>query len=99
MACGGKTSIATKDIVRLAEVITAKNMDSIAMKYMNMEWETLENLKGENKDDAQAFTRDVLRKWCYMNSGPHQAEVNFFLTLFRSEYEHKIWKIDKPTFG
>ena len=77
MATGGKKSVTTKQIVLLAEVITLKNMDSIAMKYMNIEWEDLENLKIENKGDTHAFNRDVLRKWCYMNSGPNQVEVRF----------------------
>ena len=37
------------------------------------EW--LDNLKRENKEDAQAFSRAVIRKWCNMNSGPNQVKV------------------------
>ena len=46
------------------------------MKYLGIEWETLENLKRENKDDAQAFSREVIRKWCYMNYGPDEVKVS-----------------------
>ena len=69
-------SITNKDIVRLAEAISAKKVEVIAIKYMGIEWETLENLKRENKDDAQAFSRDVIRKWRYMNSGPDEVKVS-----------------------
>ena len=70
-------SITNKDIARLAEAISAKNMELIAMKYMGIEWATLENLKRENKEDAQAFSREVIRKWCYMNFRPDQVKVGF----------------------
>ena len=76
MATGENASITDKDIVRLAEVISAKNLESIAMKYMCMDWETLENLKRQHRDDIQGFSRDVFRKWCYMNSGPNQVKVS-----------------------
>ena len=69
-------SITNKDIARLAEAISAKNMELIAMKYLGIEWETLENLKRENKEHAQAFSREVIRKWCYMNSGPDEVKVS-----------------------
>ena len=76
MTTGGDASVTNKDIVRLAEAISAKNVESIALGYMGIEWETLENLKTENKDDAKGFSRDVIRRWCNMNSGPDQIKVS-----------------------
>ena len=76
MATGRDCVVTNEDIVRLAEAISAKNMEAIAMKYMGIDWETLENLRRENKEDAQAFSRGVIRKWCYMNSGPDQVKVS-----------------------
>ena len=76
MATGLGVSVTNKDIARLAEAISAKNMELIAIKYMGIEWATLENLKRENKEDAQAFSRDIIRKWCYMNSGPDEVKVS-----------------------
>ena len=76
MATGGVRCISNKMIVRLAESISARNLELIAMKYLGIEWETLENLKRQHREDVQAFSRDVIRKWCYMNSGPDQIEVS-----------------------
>ena len=76
MATGGERSISNNMIVRLAEAISAKNLELIAMKYMGIEWATLENLKRQHRDDIEAFSRDVIRKWCYTNSGPDQKEVS-----------------------
>ena len=76
MATGGGRSISNNMIVRLAEAISAKNLEVMAMKYMGIEWETLENLKRQHREDVQAFSRDVIRKWCYMNSGPDQIQVS-----------------------
>ena len=87
MATGGDASETNKDIVRLAEAISAKNVESIALRYMGIEWETLENLKTENKDDAKGFSRDVIRVWCNMNSGPDQIKVS--CNTHKYKYKHK----------
>ena len=75
MATGGERSISNNMMVRLSEAISAKNLELIAIKYMGIESETLDNLKRQHREDVQAFSRDVIRKWCYMNSGPDQIEV------------------------
>ena len=76
MATGGERRITDSMIACLAEAISAKNLESIAMKYMGIEWETLENLKRQYRDDIQGFSRDIIRKWCYMNPGPDQVKVS-----------------------
>ena len=82
-------SITDKDTARLAEAISAKNMEVIAMKYIGIEWETLENLKRENKDDAQAFSRDVMRKWFYMKSGPDEIKVSQHVNINMNNMPNK----------
>ena len=77
MATGGDYSITDSIVVRLAEAISAKNLESIAMKYMGIESETLENLRRQHRDDipVQGLSGDIIRKWCYMNPGPDQVKV------------------------
>ena len=76
MATAGERSISNNMMVRLAEAISAKNLELIAMKYMGIEWATLENLKRQHRDDVEAFSTDIIRKWCYIKSGPDQIEVS-----------------------
>ena len=79
MASGGSPDQLTrKQIVRLATAISADNMAAIAEGYMDIETETVKNLQYENRDKAQAFTRDVIRLWTNKNSGPNQIQVTFY---------------------
>ena len=75
MATEGDYSITDNIIVRLAKAISAKHIESIAIEYMGIEGETLENLRRQHREDVEAFSRDVLRKWCCMNSGPEGTKV------------------------
>ena len=74
-AGGGNETLTPKQIVRLAVVISADNMAAIAEGYMGIEPETVKNLKYENRDNAQAFSREIIRHWANKNSGPNQVEV------------------------
>ena len=77
MATGGDPDQLTrKQIVRLAAAISADSMASIAEGYMDISDETIKNLQYENKGQAQAFNRDVIKHWMYGNSGPTQIQVN-----------------------
>ena len=71
----GDSSITENIIARLANAISAKHVESIASEYMSIERGTLENLGRKHREDVEAFSRDVLRKWCYMNSGPDEIKV------------------------
>ena len=76
MAADGSTNITDAIIVRLAEGIAAEKLESLAMKHMDINWETLQNLKREYREDIEAFSRDVIRKWSNKrSSGPDQIKV------------------------
>ena len=62
-------------IVRLAAKIEAKNMPAIAEDYIHISSETIKNKKYENKDDAEAFNREILRFWANRNQ-ENQVHVN-----------------------
>ena len=76
MASKGNTGQLTQlQIVRLAAKIAAKNMAPIAEGYMGIDEATIENKKYENKDDADAFNRAMLRTWANRNP-ENQVHVN-----------------------
>ena len=65
-----------RQIVRLAAVISADNMAAIADGYMDISDETIKNKKYENKDNAEAFNREILNYWSYKNSEDDQVYVS-----------------------
>ena len=66
--------VTRKQIVRLAAAITANNMESIAEGYMDIDNETVKNLR-RDASNSEGFNRDVLRYWTNKNSGPSQVRV------------------------
>ena len=73
MATGGdlKQQLTNRQIVRLAAAISANDMAAIAEGYMDIDEATIKNKKYENKDDAQAFNREIIKVWIYKNSGDY----------------------------
>ena len=69
MAAGDYHHVSEEVIASLADAITASNMESIALKYLDIDWQTIEELKREG------FNRDVLRKWTFRNRGQQQVKV------------------------
>ena len=70
-----KQQLTRKQIVRLSAAISANNMMGIAEGYMDIDEATIQNKKFENKEDAQAFNRAIIKTWLYKN--PHnQVEVS-----------------------
>ena len=80
MATSGEPAghVTRKQIVRLAAAISADNMESIAEGYMDMDNETVKNIR-RDASNSEAFNRDVIRYWTNKNSGPSQIRVRNFL--------------------
>ena len=70
-----KGRLTNNQIVRLARAISSRDMESIALGYLGLEDETIKNVKYENKDNAEAFNRDIIRRWTYQNAGDKQTQV------------------------
>ena len=71
-------NLTPRQIVRLAAAISADNMATIARGYMNIPSETIENISIKNKDDTDAFKRQILKYW--RNKNPKdQVKVNNFV--------------------
>ena len=56
-----------KQIVRLGAAISADNMAAIAEGYMDIDDTTIKNLQYENKGQAQAFNREIIKHWAHKN--------------------------------
>ena len=61
--------------VRLGRAIASPDMESIALGYLNFDDETIKNLQYEHRGNAEAFNRDILKRWAYQNPGPDQVKV------------------------
>ena len=57
------------EIVKLASVISAYDMESIALVYLCLEPETIENLKVESRGSSQQFNQEIIRRWAYQSVG------------------------------
>ena len=55
--------VTQRQIVRLGAAISADNMESIAEGYMDIDPETVKNLRDENRGKAEAFNRAIIRYW------------------------------------
>ena len=77
MATGGDSGqLTNRQIVRLAAAISANNMVAIAEGYLDIDDATIKNKKYENKDDAQAFNREIIKEWRNKNSGNYVKASN-----------------------
>ena len=68
--------VTRKQIVRLAAVISVQKLAAIAEGYMDISDETIKNIKFENKDDAEAVNREIIKYWLNKNSGGNQIMVS-----------------------
>ena len=72
----GQINLKDTQIEDLSKVIATKHMTTIAIKYLGLPYETVENLKRDNKDNSVAFNRDLLILWRNKNPGTNQVQVS-----------------------
>ena len=75
---GDPNQLTPSQIVRLAAPISMNNMATIAEGYMDIDDATIKNRKSENKDDAEAFNREIIKIWRNRYSGSNQVKVSRF---------------------
>ena len=51
--------------VRLGQVISSSNMESIALGFMNIDEQKIKKMKAARRDDREGFVRDVIKEWGY----------------------------------
>ena len=79
----GQGSLTPVHVLRLGRDVSANNWKSIAMQYLGLDLETIENLQWENKDDQGAFKRSLIRRWEENYKKPDSAKVS--LSKFSKE--------------
>ena len=93
MASKGNGKLSNRQRVRLASMISTQSMKSIAEGYFELNEPTVKNLESENKDDAEAFNREVIKKWEYMNPCDNQVQVSvsdqFMILVFSKNKREK----------
>ena len=62
-------NLTTRQIARLAPVISTVDMETIALGYLDLEEEWITSVKDQKKDQPEAFNRAVLKKWSNKNHG------------------------------
>ena len=75
IATGEDLTLTDTQIEDLAQIIVSKHMATIAIKYLEIPYETVENLKRDSKDSI-AFNRDLLVQWRNKNPGINQIQVS-----------------------
>ena len=66
-----------KQIARLAAAISADNMHYIAEGYMDMDPDTIRNIR-RDASSSEAFNRDAIRHWIYKNPENQVQVICFF---------------------
>ena len=61
-------------VADLAKEIGNRKMTNIAYKYFELTEGILDNIKLNNPNDAEAQSREIIRRWANMNS-EHQIKV------------------------
>ena len=75
----GNWNLTNSNIAALAQYISTTSLEDIAVKYLNMDFEEIRNLKWKNKDNQSFFKHSLLHQWLQGNSGPDSAYVSILL--------------------
>ena len=65
-----------RQIVLLAKAISCRDMKAIAEGYLDISREDVVSLVDANRDDTEAITREIIRKWAYKHSDQNQIKAN-----------------------
>ena len=77
MATRGESEQQTQQqISSLADNISYRSIERIALFYLGINDVTLVNLKEENRENLRAYKQSILSYWAERNPGPTQAKVS-----------------------
>ena len=89
MAARGQSGYLTNaQTVRLAASISNRNLQRVALKFLDLDYETLVNIKHENRGDSMEFNRAILLQWAKMNTGANQVKVSIQIYIYLFHIEH-----------
>ena len=61
--------------VRLGQVISGSNMESIAIGYININRDKIKQIRESRRQDTEGFVRDVIEEWTCRNPN-YQVQVS-----------------------
>ena len=82
MAAGGENKLTDAHIARLASSISTRDLESVAIGYLDTGAETIKSLRDQHRENLEALNRDILQKWAYKNPGSHQVKVIHVIIYF-----------------
>ena len=71
---GGRLS--QQQINDLTDVVSSRDLATIAEGYMDISYEAIKFLQDENKENPKNLKRAILAHWCEKNPGINQAKVS-----------------------
>ena len=77
MNIDGSNKLSDSQIEKLAESIVMTKMETIAISYLNIQSETVANLRIAHQGNPTGFNRAVLTIWKCKNSRGNQVQVRF----------------------
>ena len=90
MATTPEGQLTNNQIVRLAAAISGRDMESIALGYLEIEEETIKNFKDARRDNMEAFNRDLIRLWANKNCRTNQCQVSYSKIYCMREIETRV---------
>ena len=80
MATGGELALTPAKIAELAAAISSRNMETIAVRYLDVDMESIESMRDYYRE-PESLNREITRMWSYKNSSPDQVKVRSTHTL------------------
>ena len=77
-------------IEKLSQAIVVTKMETIAISYLNIQSETVDNLRIAHQGNPTAFNRAVLTIWKCMTPGIDQIQVSFNVKLTKTAIRFTI---------
>ena len=77
MATSYDGQLTENQIVRFARAVSSRDMESIALGYLDIEDPIIKNMKLDT-DNAEAFNREIIRHWMHKNPEQNQCQVKKF---------------------
>ena len=77
-------TLTDRQIADLSQIIIARHMATIAIQYLGLSQETVENIRFMRQGDYLGFNRDLLVLWRNKNHGVNQVQVSRNLAFWNA---------------
>ena len=74
-----QTNITDKELARIAQRMSCKKLKTVAVRYLGLTKDDLENMEEEYRRDKDELKRNILRDWRNRNPGQNARVVRTFI--------------------